>query len=84
MNDCLAGLLCYRAWGNGLLRLDRNSHDLLLTPSPNLSVGTNRRLSVTSTTCAGRPSALWGELAFGTEADPKRIGGHGQGGCTWR
>jgi hypothetical protein len=28
----------YRAWGNGLLRPDRNSHDLLLTPSPNLSV----------------------------------------------
>jgi hypothetical protein len=33
----------------------------------NLSIanGTNRRLSVTSTTCAGRPSALWGELALG-------------------
>jgi hypothetical protein len=44
-------------------RPDRNSHDLLLTP--NLS-RTNRRLSVTSTTCAGRPiDALWGELALG-------------------
>ena len=27
--------------------------------------GTNSRLSVTSTTCAGRPSALWGKLALG-------------------
>ena len=41
--------------------------DLLPTPSPNLNManGTNRRLSVTSTACASRPSALRGELAWG-------------------
>ena len=34
-------------------------------------------LSVTSTTCAGRPSALWAGACFGAAGDPKRIGGHG-------
>ena len=29
-------------------------------------------LSVTSTTCAGRPSALWGGLALGRKGTPKR------------
>ena len=31
-----------------------------------------RILSVTSTTCAGRPSALWGGLALGRKGTPKR------------
>ena len=48
--------------------------DLLPTPLPNLTIAqrTNHRLSVTSTACAGRPSALRGELAWGTEPKAHR------------
>jgi hypothetical protein len=66
---------------NGLLQLvlmPARMRDLLPTPLPNLNIAQwdEPLLSVTSTTCAGRPSALRGELAWGTEGDPKRIGGH--------
>jgi hypothetical protein len=35
---------------------------------------------VTSMTCAGRPYAPMGAGYFGTENNPTRIGGHGEGG----
>jgi hypothetical protein len=51
-----------------------------------LSIATGRTdgLNVTAMTWRGPPIALGQELASGTELDGKRIGGHGQGGCTLR
>ena len=47
------------------------------------SSNTNLGLSVTSTTCAGRPSRCEPSLLGEPKEHPKRIGSHSQGRCTW-
>ena len=44
----------------------------------------NRQLSVTPATQRGLPSALLAGACFRTERDRKRIGGRGEGACTYR
>ena len=42
------------------------------------------RLSVTSTTCAGRPSALWGKLALGRKGIQIVLVAMPKAAFTWR